>query len=237
MTTSNSENQEIAVAQVSQTQEVGSGMHITARHKDKAVRKSLSFEDDDRLDFASRGKEDQEMEDRRFLEKNGDGSVSNMEANAQSDFHESGVAISDFLQQVNSGVESGELHLDIDNDLGALGHEEGDFFENPDIEMQMLVGQVKTPVEPVEVQKSEVDSRLVIMEEDKGKSAEPTKPEPKKKQQKSTLPYLGGSKKRMVQAIVSPRKKQVTKTTNRNGEGACTAAPKGPSLPQEEQKL
>ncbi|XP_024010662.1 uncharacterized protein LOC112086118 [Eutrema salsugineum] len=218
--------------------EDGSGMDVTAGSKKTVVRKSLSFEDDDLLSLVSRGKGDTEIEDLGFPDGNADTSVLNKEVKAQGDTYEACDAITEFLQQVNSGIEPGEIQLCLDNSFGNLGEEDGEFIEDSEMEMPMIVEQVKSPVETMVMDKSEVGAQTSVMEKENKQLAAPTNPEPKKKPTKSSLQYIGGgSKKRMVQAMVSPRKKQVTKTTNRKGEGARPAAPKGPSLSQEEQKL
>ncbi|XP_024007267.1 uncharacterized protein LOC112083469 [Eutrema salsugineum] len=58
-----------------------------------------------------------------------------------------------------------------------------------------------------------------------------SKPATKKKQPKVSPQYHGAlSKKRMIQNLVSPRKKQVTKITTWENDGSASGAPKGPSI-------
>ncbi|ESQ36877.1 hypothetical protein EUTSA_v10002827mg [Eutrema salsugineum] len=185
---------------------------------EKSARKSLDFEEEETTGVAD-----------ALLRKEMEAPVSetvNKEPEGKTENHN---AIQEFLQQVNSGLETGELQLNLDAEFGGMDQEEGEFVGNENGALPMVQDGSE---------QGHINEGDIQMAEENDVFDEGSKQGTKKKATKINSKFLGGgSKKRMVQALISPRKKQVAKVINRNGDGSSQGAPKGPSNPREGRKL
>ncbi|ESQ33872.1 hypothetical protein EUTSA_v10009841mg [Eutrema salsugineum] len=118
-----------------------------------------------------------------------------------------------------------------------MEHEEGEFMEPSDAVIQMIE-EMTTDNEEVE-KMTTVDATMepIVSKEGDTKEGGCSKPEAREKNTRSNMQFLGGNtKKRLVQTLVSPRKKHVAKSLNRGGEAANKDDPKGSLNPKMDPK-
>ncbi|XP_024010391.1 uncharacterized protein LOC112085413 [Eutrema salsugineum] len=191
----------------------------------KMVRKSLMFEDETLVEHEAMVNTLRDQREGVTADMTGAADMIN-ELMTDADIEVPNLGLMDNILEME-GTQMQELFLDMELEASQQMLSDEHFLVEKGERGE--VGKESTEIKACETEK--------VVEGDKEVMAEAKKAEGKKKiLKKTTNQLVGGSKKRLVQALVSPRKKHVGKNINRKGEGATTTAFKGPSLPSMEQK-
>ncbi|ESQ28809.1 hypothetical protein EUTSA_v10019737mg [Eutrema salsugineum] len=212
----------------------------------KPVRKSLSFEDGGLVNHEIMGLEvtNKESDDLSHKEKESTGGICVSQEQVMQ-IAGNGDVSADLVQHMEFDFETGEPTHTVEGEVAQEEPEDGELFEDTTW-TDFLMGD--------ELMSNEADNGdLIASESHRDTEVDNTsiqeeygskdmvqagdKVAVRKKIIKSNPLYLGGyTKKRMVQHLVSPRKKQSGKTINGKGDGGLQGAPKGSLPPKMGQK-